>query len=584
MLRSIVLCAVASTAVASLSAQNCFDTNIATDLNLNDDDTAQGLSLGFTFTYGGVAYTDICVCSNGYIWFGATSATGGDYTPTEAELLTDAPRICPLWTDFNPGAVGSGHVYFNNSVPGIATVTWAGVYEYFGTNAVEIQVVFDAGNNITITYGANPSMGAATTTQVIIGASPGGGSASNLVSFATRPFSVTQNTFAELIPANGTAAIPYSSFQMNWAATTPGYAISDNTCTITGLPAPASFEVVGVGCPGFSGPALYELFDQTTNTPDLSGLDLTFLPASPTQYVALQGIFPTYFAGFSNNLNMTDDQSLAVVLPFPFPYDGANITDIYVSSNGFLSLGTTDPGNGCCTGIAGTLLSGPPRIAGFWADLYPPGGGGVYADLDPVSGDFVVTWDQVPEYLAGPPQTFQIALSPSGVFTMRWVNVSAASHTFLVGYSGGNGTPEPGATDLSIVNGTTINSTVVQPLALDISAGTMPQVGGTFSLEVSNIAPAPNGNIALLFLSTEIPAFPLDVLGMTGCTAYLSLPEIYSTLNLTLGASTTSFTIAIPNNPALYGAQVMSQALSDDLNANAFGFSLSNGGRATLGL
>ena len=82
---------------ASLLAQGpCFDTNIGTDLLLGDDDVAQGLSLGFTFNYAGVAYTQICVCSNGYIWMGPTSVGGGDYSPTDAELRSQAPRICPM--------------------------------------------------------------------------------------------------------------------------------------------------------------------------------------------------------------------------------------------------------------------------------------------------------------------------------------------------------------------------------------------------------------------------------------------------------------------------------------------------------
>ena len=99
-------------APAALQAQDCFNLNLGTNLGLIDDSTAQGLSLGFTFNFGGVAYTDICVCSNGFIWLGPTSVAGGDYTPTEAELLSGAPRICPLWTDFNPSAVGSGKVYY----------------------------------------------------------------------------------------------------------------------------------------------------------------------------------------------------------------------------------------------------------------------------------------------------------------------------------------------------------------------------------------------------------------------------------------------------------------------------------------
>lgn len=584
MQRSALLLAAASIAVGSLTAQDCFTIPFGTDLNLSDDSTAQGLSLGFSFTYAGVTYTDICVCSNGYIWFGPTSLAGGDYTPTEAELLAGAPRLCPLWTDFNPSA--GGGVYFDNSAPGVATITWAQVPEFGGTNVVDLQVVLDAANNIRITYGANAAVGGTLGAAVIIGASPGGGSPSNQVSFAVRPVAFPSNNIYQVIPTNGTAPIPYSGFQMQWTPTPPaGYAVADNTCNLNSpLPGPAAFQVVGMGCPAPSGPAIYEIFSATGNVPDLSGLDLSFVPAAPSLYTVVPGVSPTYFTGFSNNLMLSDDQSVSVPLPFTFPYGSSTISSIYVSSNGFLTLGTTDPGSGCCNGSAAALLSGPPRFAAWWADLYPPGGGGVYADLDPATGDFVVSWQAVPEYLSGPAQSAQIALSPSGIVTIRWSNVSAGTHTWLSGFAAGNGTPDPGQSDLSTTNGATLGA-VVQPLTMAAAPGSLPQVGGTFTLTATNIAPAPNGIFLLLMISTEIPALPLGgLLGATGCEAYLTLPLLYSTLELPLGASTWNVSVPIPNSPAYYGVQVMSQFLSDDPTANAFGFRISNGGRWTFGL
>ncbi|MGE3173494.1 MAG: hypothetical protein AB7O97_12790 [Planctomycetota bacterium] len=51
-----------------------------------------------------------------------------------------------------------------------------------------------------------------------------------------------------------------------------------------------------------------------------------------------------------------------------------------------------------------------------------------------------------------------------------------------------------------------------------------------------------------------------------------------------MGAPTANYTFNIPNSAAFYGVQLMSQAASDDVNANAFGFRVSNGGRWTFGL
>ncbi|MGE3171495.1 MAG: hypothetical protein AB7O97_02640 [Planctomycetota bacterium] len=581
MKRPLLLAALTAVTAAALPAQNCFDTVLGTDLNFFDDDAAT-LPLGFTFTFAGVAYTDVTVCSNGFLWLGtgAGSANLFDFSPSEAELLAEPPRICPLWTDLEPDAPGSGHVYYK-STPGVsATVTWAGVYEYFTTNPIEMQIVLDASNGIKITYGANAAQGALTSPTVIIGVSAGGGAAANPISLATRPVVVTQDTFYELI----TPPVPYAGFQMQWISTAPGYLVSDNTCTLNGLPGPASFDVVGAGCPTRQGPAMYETFDGFATIPDLSGLDLSFLPTGASDYLVLPGLSPTFFTGVTNNLAMSDDQSISVPLPFSFPYAGGTVTSIYVSSNGFLTLGTTDPGSGCCFGDVTTMLSGPPIIAAWWADLYPPGGGGVYADLDTATGEFVVTWDQVPEYFTNPPQTAQIALSPTGQFTIRWGTVSTTSHNFLTGYSGGGGSPDPGPTDLSGVSSATVSSLIIQPLELDAAPGAVPQVGGSMSLDVTNIPAAPNGNIVILLISTEIPATGLDFLGMTGCTAFLSLPEIAAFTNLTFGAPTTSFVVPIPPDPAFYGFSVMSQAISDDAVSNPFGFIASNGGRWNLGL
>ncbi|MGE3171493.1 MAG: hypothetical protein AB7O97_02630 [Planctomycetota bacterium] len=592
MLRTALLTALASSVVATLPAQNCFDLNIGTDLLLTDDGVAAALPLGFTFNFGGVAYTDICVCSNGFIWLGPTSS-GGDFSPSTAELLSNPPRICPLWTDMNPSAVGSGHVYYN-TIPGVsATITWAGVFEFGGTNAIEMQMVLDAANNITITYGANAPIGGSLGPSVICGASPGGGAAANPISFATRPIVIGQDTFHEELVTPGPFP-QFSSFQMTWTPTTPGYVASDNVCTINSFPAPANFELVGTGCPPL----------------------------------------------FNPGLNASDDSTHLVTLPFPFLHSNGTVyNDIYVSSNGFFVFGNANPGSGCCSGSNTTLLAGAPRVAGFWQDLNcsdvsTSGNGDVETYTDPVSGDFVIDWVNVGEFGDTTPaaNNFQIALSAAGDIKIRYLNVAITSATrvALCGYSVGGGAIDPGSTDLSALvaptadtvyelfsnatpnpidlsglnylllpgapgsgqytvlpgaGGTYTNNTSPAVFPLTLDSTTLPQVGGTMSIDVSNIASAPNGNIVILLISTEIPALDVSFLGLTGCTALISLPEIASFTNLVFGASpTTSFSVPIPNSPVFYGVQVMSQAVSDDATANPFGFSVSNGGRWTLGL
>ncbi|MEY4828976.1 MAG: hypothetical protein RLZZ562_772, partial [Planctomycetota bacterium] len=190
MLRKVTASLLALGVAAAVSAQGpCFDLALGTNLALTDDSNSAALPLGFSFTYNGVTYTDICVCSNGYVWLGPV-AGAADFSPTEAELLAQAPRICPMWTDLNPGAAGSGQVYFDASVPGVAKITWSGVFQWNTTNQNSMQVVLDASSSVTVTYGA-----CTTAANPIVGASPGVGSISNPVSLATRPVVITQNNF-----------------------------------------------------------------------------------------------------------------------------------------------------------------------------------------------------------------------------------------------------------------------------------------------------------------------------------------------------------------------------------------------------
>jgi hypothetical protein len=580
MLRKVTASLLALGVAAAVSAQGpCFDLALGTNLALTDDSNSAALPLGFSFTYNGVTYTDICVCSNGYIWLGPV-AGAADFSPTEAELLAQAPRICPMWTDLNPGAAGSGQVYFDASVPGVAKITWAGVFRFGSTDQNSMQVVLDASSSVTVTYGP-----CTTAANPIVGASPGVGSISNPVSLATRPVVITQNNFAQVITAAAGTPFVYSNTKMLWSPTSPGYLISDVSCTPNSLPVPATSQSVGIGCPAPAGPSLYETFG-AANAADLSGLNLTLLPSGTTDYIALPNLSPAWFSGFTATLGAGDDTTHLVTLPFSFPYNGGVETQIYVSSNGFFTLGATNPGSGCCTGNVTTMLAGSPRLSGWWEDLDASAGGAVYADLDALTGEFVVTWNAVPEYLApANVNSFQIALSPSGSMTWRWQTVVGTGGPYLAGYSKGGNSADPGVANLSAVNGATISTTVVRPLTIAAATGSRPQLGGTFTVNASNIQSLPNGVFSILLISTEIPGgLPLDVLGLTGCTAYVQLPEVASFFNLTLGAATTSWSTPLPLDNSLFGLSLMSQAISDDLTANAFGYRVSNGLRWNFGL
>ncbi len=574
--------------LAVAQTPGCFDLNIGSPLGLLDDDTAQGLALGFTFNYGGVAYTDVCVCSNGYIWLGATSVTGGDFSPTTAELLSGAPRICPGWMDLNPSAAGSGNVHYN-TVPGSpakAIITYNNCYEFGTTNPVQMQVVLDDTGTIQVSYGANAPIGgtASGATQVVIGASTGLGATANPVIFSPLPLNVTSDTFHEELP--NPLVWPYSNVSMTWTPLVPGYAVLPTGCTPNNLPGPAQFSTFGTGCPNTAG------------------------------------------------LGAGDDTTHAVSLPFPFAHTSGTIyNDIVVSSNGFLTLGTVNGGSGCCSGNVATMLAGQPMIAGLWEDLNcsdtsSSGNGDIYTHSDPATGDFIVTWFGVGEFGVIPPPslTFQVALGPAGDIKMRFVDVGHTPGTAVVGYSDGLGAADPGPTDLSAITAPpTVNTiyevfdtvnladlngldflllpsgtgyTVIPGAAgpfvtpdlapqLSNGAGSLPVIGGTQTLDVTGV-PATTAAclLALSFIEAN-PPIDLVIVGAPGCNSYLDFLTGGAPLlqvAITAGAPTASYALNIPNNASLAGTVLLGQAVVPDPAFNAVGLRFSNGARMSVGL
>ena len=143
-----------------------------------------------------------------------------------------------------------------------------------------------------------------------------------------------------------------------------------------------------------------------------------------TAVAAAQGSIngPCYQPSLGSNLALTDD-SVAIGLPlgFAFPMPGGGTTSsISVSSNGFVWLGVrADPG--CCNGDVLKLVAQMARIAPLWLDLDPGAGGAVWFNAFPASGgtpaSAVVTWEDVPEFGAAAPMTFQLQLFADGSFT-----------------------------------------------------------------------------------------------------------------------------------------------------------------------
>ena len=600
--------AVFGCAVSLLPAQGCFYSNLGTDLALGDDDVAQALPLGFTFNYGGVPYTDVCVTSNGYFWMGATSVTGSDFSPTEAELLAGQPRICPLWGDLNPAAVGSGQVYFNavpaaGGAPAYALITWAGVFEFGTTNPIEMQVRLEDNDSLFVTYGGNPSVSGTLTPTQIIGASPGNAAVANPVILAPRPVTSTSDTFYEIITAG---AFAYAATSMQWVPTVPGYTIIDNSCTANTLPSRALASSYGSGC--YDNPITY-YEDFLASTFDMGGVAGTsvggflMIPNGVGSYVIgpgtgvwfgddgtgaanTEGAVPGVAPISASILNADDavytiDLASQGFINLMLVPGGTGIieTSLTIDSNGRMSVDPGLPSDFTPTPME--LVSGPQSWAVFWADLSPNIQGGVHWDVDPTTTSGYVTYHNVPDFGAAagaPSNTFQVAIQPGGLIELRYENITQGGQA-MVGLSVGGGASDPGSSDIydaagGVVNVVDLGQASVAP-ALDALGP--PIIGTPLDLVVSQIDPSVVFGAVLLSLIQDVPGTDLGFLGMPGCSAHIDpFQNTSAGLFFPVGASSVTNPL-IASLPAFQGLEFYAQAGLLQPGINALGTVMTNG-------
>jgi len=165
---------------------------------------------------------------------------------------------------------------------------------------------------------------------------------------------------------------------------------------------------------------------------DLAGRGLRFAPAPAGGYDATPQ--PHVFrAAEGAALPLGDDDAVEVLLPFEYPFYGVRYTQAFVSSDGNITFVRAD-------GVTGPrsvsrLLSGPPRIATFLADLDPSAGGRVVAAGDPAA--FTVTWCGVNGFASQDTATVQVTLRPDGSVEMQFSDATTLRDS-VIGLSPGD--------------------------------------------------------------------------------------------------------------------------------------------------
>ena len=174
---------------------------------------------------------------------------------------------------------------------------------------------------------------------------------------------------------------------------------------------------------------------RAANLYDLRDVFLRFTPNAAGGYDVARTGSATYRSPLGTRLTLADDDSAQLALSFPFPFYTATQTAVFVNSDGNITFGEGD--NASTPRSVSRLLTGPPRVAPFLADLDPSVSGGVYAQAG--VGVFTVTWCAVRRFESQATTTVQASLLPSGVVEMTFdanITISEA----VVGLSPGETT------------------------------------------------------------------------------------------------------------------------------------------------
>ena len=153
-----------------------------------EDDDSQRIALPFPFPYFGSSYNEVFVNSDGNLTFGVGDEDTGARSLPRA--LAGAPRIAPLYADFNPAAAAAqvrAYVISDRVV-----VTWDGVPQFGSTRRQTFQVELHDDGAIAFHY-LSISLN-----QAIVGIFPGGGASEPEAVDLSATFEVGPGGAAEL--------------------------------------------------------------------------------------------------------------------------------------------------------------------------------------------------------------------------------------------------------------------------------------------------------------------------------------------------------------------------------------------------
>ena len=397
----------------------------------------------------------------------------------------------------------------------------------------------------------------------------------------------TNQTFSNLqmtLQAGSVQAVPFLSatfqpYVWDGAITYANGAIAHSCASVTSY---------GAGCYTTIG-SIYQLFNTSAaaTAAALNSRSLSFLNVG-TGYVVLPGT-AVYIApsGLATALPANDDGETAVPLTNAFAYPGGSATQLFVHTNGYISIASNNtlPGGNNYQPAVAPFLAAPATAWWSWHDYNAAEVGSGTIKFEEVGSLVLITWQGVESYpdMSPNPSTMQFQFdTTTGQVNIVWVTLTAiGGSTFgdnhLVGCSPGGPSPIPAATNLA----TLVSQSLTWPekFPLQLAASPRPVLGNTVNLTTSQETGL---NVGINFVGlVQIPAPGIDLLiiGAPGCAALLDPNAAVGNVISNLGLPGLSMTIAFPMPLlplSLVGTTIYSQSIWLDPSANAFGMTTSN--------
>ncbi|HNQ43134.1 MAG TPA: hypothetical protein PKI59_01840, partial [Candidatus Cloacimonadota bacterium] len=138
-----------------------------------DDALSSTISIGFSFPYGDVAYTDVMVSSNG--WIGLGNGFDNSWLINQLVSTSVCPVIAPLWDDTSLAEGAASYLTTGTAPNRVFTVQYQGLHwNYWAENAIDFQVRLYETGKIDFLYGTISADPANANASIGINMLPGG--------------------------------------------------------------------------------------------------------------------------------------------------------------------------------------------------------------------------------------------------------------------------------------------------------------------------------------------------------------------------------------------------------------------------